>query len=52
MRNFLFQVGLAYFRLGESLTALECFDRARKEELRQLLKHDSNIEDPSLHYHR
>ncbi|CAM9852486.1 unnamed protein product [Scytosiphon promiscuus] len=29
-RNFLFQVGLAYLRLGESATALMHFDRAKK----------------------
>lgn len=51
--NFLFQVGLAYYRLGQSSTALGCFDRSRKEVLRrQLLQHDSSTEDPSLHYHR
>lgn len=41
MRNFLFQVGLAYYRLGDIATALECFERAEEEKLRRQSDEDS-----------
>ncbi|CAN0290663.1 unnamed protein product, partial [Ectocarpus sp. 12 AP-2014] len=41
MRNFLFQVGLAYLRLGRYALALELFDRAWKEEVRLLEQRDT-----------
>ncbi len=46
MRNFLFQVGLAYYRLGDSATALECFERAEKEELRRRHSGEDSITAP------
>lgn len=67
MHNFLYQIGLAFLRLGGSSTALRYFDRA-EEALLQYSRHDrtddrETLERPfvtatieefraSLHYHR
>lgn len=47
MRNFLFQVGLAYLRLGRFALALELFDRAWKEEVRLLEQRDTKTDGPT-----
>ncbi|CBN78486.1 conserved unknown protein [Ectocarpus siliculosus] len=47
MRNFLFQVGLAYLRLGRFALALELFDQAWKEEVRLPEQRDTKTEGPT-----
>lgn len=57
MFNFLFQLGLAFLRLGDSSTALRHFDQAETELLRNNPKYPVNGKEGDgfealLHYHR
>lgn len=42
MRYLMFQIGLAYLQIGDSMAALRSLNQAQEEEPRQYNHHDSN----------